>query len=330
MNHYSLSIIVPTYDVAPYIRKCLESVALQIYTDSVECLIIDDCGSDDSIQIASDFIKNYNGPICFRIIHREKNGGLSAARNTGIIEAKGTYIYLLDSDDWIIPECLSLMIGCVRNFPEAEMVCAGAICSTTIQQLWLGIEHKELAPYFDNQKAIKEMLLEKSIIPLTAWNKLVRRDFIISHNLYFKEGIIHEDEHWNWYMSKCLSKLAICKKNTYNYVTREGSIMTSNIERSQKTWLLLINEFISSIDSNLLGCQYVYLFKYFRDNIDDPNRRYYKENLQLFDKFIKKTYGLYKVILLTYRAMPVNLKAKIKVKKLFTNALCNLKRHLDS
>ena len=80
----NISIIIPTYNVQDYIAKCLESIATQTYTDGVECLVIDDCGTDNSIAIAEQFIANYSGPISFQIIHHEQNKGVSAARNTGI------------------------------------------------------------------------------------------------------------------------------------------------------------------------------------------------------------------------------------------------------
>ena len=93
---YDVSIIIPTYNVESYIKECLDSVAAQTYCGAMECVIVDDCGKDGSIEIAKEFIANYYGDIDFRIIHRKKNGGLSAARNSGIEEVSGDYIFFLD------------------------------------------------------------------------------------------------------------------------------------------------------------------------------------------------------------------------------------------
>ena len=82
-----ISIIVPAYNVEQYIFECLNSVAFQTFNGVIECLVIDDCGQDKSINVAENFIDMYEGKVEFRIIHREKNGGLSAARNTGLKEA---------------------------------------------------------------------------------------------------------------------------------------------------------------------------------------------------------------------------------------------------
>ena len=87
-----VSIIVPVYNVAPYIADCLRSVMHQTYTGSMECLLVDDCGTDDSITIAERMIADYEGPIQFQILHHERNRGLSAARNTGTEAAKGEYL----------------------------------------------------------------------------------------------------------------------------------------------------------------------------------------------------------------------------------------------
>ena len=80
----SISIIIPIYNVEPYIASCLHSVMAQTYTGSIECILVDDCGQDDSIGVAKKVIANYQGPIRFHILHHEHNRGLSAARNTGM------------------------------------------------------------------------------------------------------------------------------------------------------------------------------------------------------------------------------------------------------
>lgn len=84
-----VSIIIPVYNVAPYIEDCLRSVMRQTYAGPMECLIVDDCGTDESIHIAERLITEYNGPIHFDILHHNHNRGLSAARNTGIENAVG-------------------------------------------------------------------------------------------------------------------------------------------------------------------------------------------------------------------------------------------------
>ena len=100
-----VSIIIPIYNVEPYIERCLQSVVSQTYP-YFECILIDDCGNDRSMPFAEQFIQNYSGEIHFRILRHENNCGLSSARNTGMKAANGDYIYFMDSDDAITPECI--------------------------------------------------------------------------------------------------------------------------------------------------------------------------------------------------------------------------------
>ena len=65
----SVSIIIPVYNVEPYIEECLQSVAAQTMTDGIECILVDDCGTDRSMDIASTFIERYSGPISFLLLH---------------------------------------------------------------------------------------------------------------------------------------------------------------------------------------------------------------------------------------------------------------------
>lgn len=90
-----VSIIIPAYNVAPWIEETLESVARQTFGD-FECIIVNDCATDNTLDVATSWIKKDKR---FRIICRDINGGLSAARNTGIKYAIGDYISFLDSDD---------------------------------------------------------------------------------------------------------------------------------------------------------------------------------------------------------------------------------------
>ena len=87
------------------------SVTNQTMTEGIECIIVDDCGPDNSMDIVRHFIDDYQGAISFHILKHEKNGGLSAARNTGIKAATGKYVYFLDSDDCLVPSAIETLIS---------------------------------------------------------------------------------------------------------------------------------------------------------------------------------------------------------------------------
>ena len=109
-----LSVIIPFYHVEAYIDACLARVA-RMPEGECEVLLVDDCGSDGSAAIASAYAQQHTN---FRVIRREKNGGLSAARNTGFCEAKGEYVYFLDSKE----QCVFKRIDKGRRFEDRQII----------------------------------------------------------------------------------------------------------------------------------------------------------------------------------------------------------------
>ncbi|MCR5334540.1 MAG: glycosyltransferase [Bacteroidaceae bacterium] len=234
MSDVIISIIIPVYNVQDYIIACLDSIATQTYTTGVECILVDDRGSDDSMKIVQEYLNNYKGDIDFRIITHERNRGLSAARNTGIMDAKGKYILFVDSDDSISAQCLMYFMQVALKYPEAQMIAAGAKTSKRKSYTM----EKPFPDYADNPKWIATMMLSRGGrrgIPVTAWNRLVRKDFLLEHHLFFREGTVHEDELWNFILAPKITRIAFCKHDTYFYRIRPQSIMTrfkNNDERA--------------------------------------------------------------------------------------------------
>ena len=89
-----ISIIVPVYNVAPYIAACLQSVMHQTCQDALECILVDDCGTDNSMEVVGEMLQSYEGPIGFKVVHHTENRGLSAARNTGMARVVPSPVWL--------------------------------------------------------------------------------------------------------------------------------------------------------------------------------------------------------------------------------------------
>ena len=196
----------------------------QTYTGSMECLIVDDCGTDDSIAIAERVIASYEGPIAFQVLHHERNRGLSAARNTGTLAAKGDYLYYLDSDDVITEDCIALLMGKAEEYPEAELV-QGNFCRHTLTgETVVRIKQYALAVASSNDE-VRECYYRQ--MNVNVWNKLIKRDFLIDHRLFNKEGIIFEDLLWSFYLLKYLNKACFVSAITYHWRKRPHSITTS-------------------------------------------------------------------------------------------------------
>lgn len=115
-----VSIIIPVYNVAPYVEECLRSVLEQDYLDK-EIIIVDDCGTDNSMDIVQGIVTRCKSEV--RILKHPYNCGLSKARNTGIKEAKGDYVFFMDSDDYLLGrDAITRFVGLAMKYPNAEIV----------------------------------------------------------------------------------------------------------------------------------------------------------------------------------------------------------------
>lgn len=241
-----VSIIIPVYNVAPYVEDCIRSVMNQTMTEGVECIIVDDCGQDNSMEIVERIVAGYKGYIDFRILHHDHNRGLSAARNTGIDSAKGEYIYYLDSDDKIVPDCIEKLVSSVKKHPDSQIVFAGAEASADNYK-WLDYTTKQLPEYSDNKDWLQRSMLKRYDFGMTAWNKLISRKFICENGLRFVEGLVYEDEVWNFDLSKYIQSAAFVKHNTYLYNIHDNSITvgaSDNLrwERLIALWHVLLSK----------------------------------------------------------------------------------------
>lgn len=122
MDKPSISIVIPVYNVESYVEACIKSVMSQTYDGEMECIMVDDCGTDDSMVKVESVISDYLGPITFRIFHHTHNRGLSAARNTGMDAATGDYLFFIDSDDEITSDCIETLVTPVFDDNSIEMV----------------------------------------------------------------------------------------------------------------------------------------------------------------------------------------------------------------
>ena len=217
-----VSIIVPVYNVSCYIVKCLESISIQTYQD-IECILVDDCGKDDSIEKAEHFISHYTGKITFIIIHHSENLGLSGSRNTGIKAAKGEYIYFLDSDDAITLDCIETLITLAKKYPHAEFI-QGNIVHNDGTKCPYAFNDK-IPQYCDDKDFLEKIMLQDVVT--SSCNRLIKLAFVHQYQLYFPIGMLHEDMYWVYFLAKNTRAAAFTTKGTYIYNIREDSIMTS-------------------------------------------------------------------------------------------------------
>ncbi len=202
----------------------MKSVMKQTF-DCFECIIVDDASPDDSIAKCEKMIEDYEGAIHFRILHHDKNRGLSAARNTGIDAATGDYLLFMDSDDQISSDSVEKLVAPVLKDDGIEMVIGEQLRFTDDGLLENQKKSWRHQIYLQSLKDVRDFVFDdQNHFPPAAWNKLVSRKFVLQHQLLFKEGQIWEDFLWTFFVMKHLTHLYVIPDVTYFYYKRADSI----------------------------------------------------------------------------------------------------------
>lgn len=241
MTHNRVSVIVPVYQVSAYVERCLRSVMAQTYPD-MECIIVDDATKDDSIEKCERLIRRYDGAIRFRILHHDRNRGLSAARNTGTKAAVGDYLYYLDSDDYLSPDCIARLAAVVNEDNGIEMVQGnGAMKSDGAESFLYRADHPILTR---NYEETRRAFFQDRYIYISVWNKLIKKSLIEEHQIYCREGMVFEDLLWVFYLMKHLKRTYLCEAVTYYWCIRPGSIMTAAKAETFRCYALIFDEIL--------------------------------------------------------------------------------------
>ena len=211
MNCPLLSVVVPVYKVEPYIAKCLDSICGQTY-DKLEIILVDDGSPDNCGTICDEYAKKDNR---ITVIHKA-NGGLSSARNAGIMSASGEYITFVDSDDWIEPDMYSKLMSAVLS-EDADL----AACGTIVEQQDRQIKKANPAQTY-YAEAILENLIKNNLGEFSAWNKVYRYEFVA--NTLFTEGRNFEDILSLYRIVSGMKKAVAISNCLYHYLVRNASI----------------------------------------------------------------------------------------------------------
>lgn len=229
-----VSIIIPIYNVAPYIKECLESVIGQSYTD-LEILCIDDCSTDDSMLI----VQMYSAiDSRIKIIHHEQNRGLAISRNTGLENASGKYFFFLDSDDYLVPNAIEKLVQTSKT-TNSDIVLSQTNTFTlnnTLQPRVMEVtEYLHTAPIKNFQITVENYQEAIETIPCVSWGKLFTRDFLIRNKLKFiDKNIAHEDDGFNLMILSRFPRITVIDDIGVHYRIRENSITDKMEKRSEK------------------------------------------------------------------------------------------------
>jgi len=222
-----ISVIIPVYNTAKYVRECLDSVIMQTLKD-IEIICVNDGSTDLSLSI----LKEYEARDSRIKIHSQENKGLSAARNAGILISTGEYLYFLDSDDFIETEALEILYNEVSR-DKLDILYFNS--KTIFESEALKEKFSAYEVYYTRVSkndavcdgfTLFNTLQRDGIFRSMVQMQLINKDFLKSINLRFHEGILHEDE--------LFTMLSILKARRVRYINlplfvrriREDSIMT--------------------------------------------------------------------------------------------------------
>ena len=211
-----VSIIVPIYKVEPYLRRCLDSIVNQTYTN-LEIILVDDGSPDNCPQICDEYAAKDKRII---VIHKE-NGGLSDARNAGLDICKGEYISFVDSDDWVdekyIEVLLSLSIKENTDIVIGEYVKTNGKIPQKEENVW--------TKTYSSKEALIRLFSKNNITYTVSWGKLYKKELF--NSIRFPIGKYHEDEFTTYILFYRSTKIAYTNKVIYYYFRHSNSITGS-------------------------------------------------------------------------------------------------------
>ena len=176
MKNNIVSIIVPVYNVKPYICKCLDSIIVQTYQDW-ECILVDDGSTDGSGAICDEYAKNDSR---FVVVHKQKEG-VSIARNVGIDKSRGDFITFIDADDWI----QSKHIETLYKYSQSQLVIVGFQRCGNLSG-FVGPEKTSIIYSLSELVTIWGDFNRNDTYYWFIWNKLFRKDVLINNKIKFK------------------------------------------------------------------------------------------------------------------------------------------------
>jgi len=181
-----ISVLVPVYNVEKYLRRCLDSILMQTWTD-YEVVLVDDGSTDQSGAICDAYAAAHD---CIRVIHQQ-NAGLAQVRNVSLAAARGEYITFVDSDDAIEPTCLEVLMRDLQETGADIAICSWSEVSDDGVRTEITWDHKEQGfQVWTTEQAVKSLLYQQGIDNNT-WGKLYTR--AVLQGVAFPAGKVYED-----------------------------------------------------------------------------------------------------------------------------------------
>lgn len=214
-----VSVIITVYNSQDYIGECLESIINQTYKN-LEIICVEDCGNDNSITIIEKYIQNDNR---IKLIKHKENRGCGGARNTGISNANGKYIYFIDGDDFIENNYIENLVNTIEKYNT------DIVCNSKMLKYYKNNENRNyyikkedefvLNTVFDFNESIVKKIMTSALC------KIYKTDFLKSNNFYFPERLKFEDFAFLHILKTQVKNVVFIYDSTYYYRQREGSLI---------------------------------------------------------------------------------------------------------
>ena len=218
-----VSVIVPVYNVEKYITRCLTSLVNQTI-DDLEIILVNDGSKDNSEQIIRQFKKDYKNIIYVK----KENGGLSSARNFGLIYATGEYVAFLDSDDYVDRTLYQKMYEKAKATNSDFVECDFIWKYPNREKIDVGFRYKDKKEMFEKARVV-------------AWNKLIKREIIINKKIEFPVGLYYEDVEFFYKLLPYINTFAFVEEPLIYYVQRDNSIVNKQDARTKQIFKVLDN-----------------------------------------------------------------------------------------
>lgn len=243
-----VSVIIPVYNVKPYLQRCVQSVLHQTYKD-LEIILVDDGSTDGSGELCDQIAATDKRII---VVH-QKNQGLSGARNTGVRCATGDYIILLDSDDaWLMADGIETLV----HETTADLIVFKRVDI-------FGKDHNIAGADYDTEKinrmsdtqTVFSFLVNTQQLQISACFQLVRRKILLDYDIFFPSGMLSEDIFWNFHLWQHLTSVKFTNLDFYGYYHREGSITTSPNIRYYQSYDQIFTYWKAQCDTDCINAE---------------------------------------------------------------------------
>ena len=278
MQNPLVSIIVPIYKVEPYLRRCLDSIVNQTYTN-LEIILVDDGSPDGCPQICDEYAARDKRIV---VIHKD-NGGLSDARNAGLDICKGEYISFVDSDDWTNENYIANLLDIITK-NKADIAIAENIRTDGCSEPSKGnISINVYTP----QNALKHLFSQNHIAFTVSWGKLYKKSLFTS--LRFPIGKYHEDEFTTYILFYKSKKIVYTSEILYYYYQRADSTMGTPhpydlLEAEEKQFDFILKHNMAKViapQARLICWQILYIFSSNPNKLLNTKLRYYAKFLKI-------------------------------------------------